>query len=309
MGKFKGMVQELRESQVGVSSRSRSQRESWQLSSRFFSDDQVDELVEQHMPLVRRIARRYSQYQPDSYDDLIQVGSIGLLKAIGYYDPERARSASFKTLATCYIRGEIRHYLRDHASIVQVPRKLTEINTQVSQLEEKLAKTLERSPTVEELSRYSGFSVEDILDAQQSRDARLHYESLDASGDDEEREDRRALSEAVADRKYQELLRMSEDREVLSNALKGLGEKTRQIVEFVFFYDLSQKETAVVLGLSEMGVSRAVHSALSRLREILGNEGMKVESKPGPEPDPEPDRQRNPEQTRERDQDQNQLVD
>ena len=229
------------------------------------------------MPLVCKIARRYSLYQSDSYEDLIQVGSIGLLKAIGYYDPQRQRSASFKTLATCYIRGEIRHYLRDHASLVQVPRKLTEINSTVTQLEETLAKSLERSPTVEELARYSGFSVSDILEAQQSRAARQHYESLDASCDDYDREDKRALSEAVADKKYQDLLKMSEDREVLSHALKGLGEKTRQIIEFVFFYDLSQKETAVVLGVSEMGVSRAIHSALSKLREILTNDGGRQE--------------------------------
>ncbi|MFX6435481.1 sigma factor, partial [Acinetobacter baumannii] len=62
--------------------------------------------MKQHMPLVRQIARRYSQFNPDSMEDLVQVGSIGLLKAVKYYDPNRTRSASFKTLATCYIRGE-----------------------------------------------------------------------------------------------------------------------------------------------------------------------------------------------------------
>src|ERR1044071_2610898 len=105
-----------------------------------FSDEQTIELVVEFMPLVRQIARKYSQFYPDSFEDLVQVGSIGLLKAIKYYDPDRARSASFRTLATCYIRGEVRHYLRDHASMVQVPRKLTEINSQISQLEERLTK-------------------------------------------------------------------------------------------------------------------------------------------------------------------------
>ncbi len=111
------------------------------------SRDQTSALVRQCMPLVRQIARRYSQFNPDSMEDLVQVGSIGLLKAIKYYDPKRARPASFKTLATCYIRGEIRHYLRDHTSLVQVPRRLTEMNAQLAQIEEKLTKVLDRAPS------------------------------------------------------------------------------------------------------------------------------------------------------------------
>jgi RNA polymerase sigma-B factor len=232
----------------------------------------ADQLVRTHMTLVKQIARKYSQYQPDSFEDLVQVGAIGLLKAIKYYDPHRTRSASFRTLATCYIRGEIRHYLRDHCSLVQVPRRLTEMNSQLSQLEEKLTKMLDRAPTVAELAQQSGFSVEDVLEAQQSWEARIHYESLDSGADEEERDDRRSLCDVVPDKRCQELFVYSEDREVVVQALKRLGDRTRQIVEFVFFYDLSQKETAYVLGLSEMGVSRAVHTALRRLKEIINSE-------------------------------------
>ena len=191
------------------------------------------------------------------------------MKAIKYYDPGRARSASFKTLATCYIRGEIRHYLRDHCSIVQVPRKLIEMNAQIVQLEERLTKALDRAPTVHELAEQSGYCVRDILEAQQSWEARVHYESFESGGDEDERDEKRSLSELVPDKKYQDMLHASEERELVSQALKRLGERTREIIEFVFFYDLSQKETATVLGLSEMGVSRAVHSALKKLRDSL----------------------------------------
>lgn len=236
------------------------------------SQSEIDATVRKYMPLVRQIARRYSQYTPDSMEDLVQVGSIGLLKAIKYYDPNRARSASFKTLATCYIRGEIRHYLRDHCSLVQVPRKLTEMNAQVAQMEEKLTRKLDRAPTLQELSEHSGFSMQEILEAQQSWEARIHYESFDSNADDEDREDRRALCELVADRKSLDSVHASEERELVAQALKRLGDRTREIVEFVFFYDLSQKETATVLGLSEMGVSRAVHSALKKLRELMKTE-------------------------------------
>jgi len=234
-----------------------------------FSSDEITALVRMHMTLVRQIARKYSQFQPDSFEDLVQVGAIGLLKAIKYYDPHRARTASFRTLATCYIRGEIRHYLRDHCSIVQVPRRLTELNTQLAQLEEKLTRSLDRSPTVAELATASGFTVEEVLEAQQSWEARIHYESLDGTGEEDERDDRRSLSEVVPDRRYQDLFSTSEDRELINQALKRLGGRTREIIEFVFLYDLSQKETAYVLGLSEMGVSRAVHSALKKLKEIM----------------------------------------
>jgi RNA polymerase sigma-B factor len=240
-----------------------------------YSQTELSELVRKYMPLVRQIARRYSQFNPDSMEDLVQVGSIGLLKACKYYDPNRARTASFKTLATCYIRGEIRHYLRDYCSLVQVPRKLTEMNAQLTQMEEKLTKQLARIPTTAELSAVSGFSVAEILEAQQSWEARIHYESFDAIGDDDDREDRRSLSDLMPDKKYQDWEHAKEERELVVQALKRLGERTREIVEFVFFYDLSQKETASVLGLSEMGVSRAVHSAVSKLRDMLKAEATR----------------------------------
>lgn len=233
---------------------------------------QCADIVRDHMPLVRQIARRYSQFNPDSMEDLAQVGAMGLLKAIRYYDPNRPRSASFKTLAICYIRGEIRHYLRDHASLVQVPRKMAEVNSQLLQLEEKLTRVLDHTPTVQELALHSGISVQDILEAQLSWEARSHYESIDSPSDDDDRDDKRNLSELVPDRKYQESQRVREERELVTQALQRLGERNRQILEFVFLYDLSQKETASVLGLSEMGVSRALHSGLKKLKEIIATD-------------------------------------
>jgi RNA polymerase sigma-B factor len=236
------------------------------------SASQADEQVKQYMPLVQQIARRYARFRPDCQEDLIQVGAVGLLKAIQYYDPARARTASFKTVASCYIRGEIRHYLRDHSSLVQVPRRYSELNAQLAPIEESLTKEIGRSPSVQELAARSGFAVRDILEAQQSVDACLRYESFDTPDGEEERDDNRALSEMVADRKYQDFVLASEDRELIAQALRSLGDKTRQIVEFVFFYDLTQKETAKQLGISEMGVSRAVRSALRKLKDVLSTE-------------------------------------
>jgi RNA polymerase sigma-B factor len=233
----------------------------------------TDEVVRQFMPLVRQIAKRYSRLSPDSFEDLLQVGCMGLLKAIKAYNPEREHKASLRTFALLYIKGEIRHYLRDHSSIVHVPRRLNEISARIVQLTEEMSKELERTPTPAELSERSGYSVAEICEARQSWDTCLRYESLDATDDSEGRDDSpRVFAECVADRKHMDEITYSEEREVLSQALVRLGDRARQIIEFVYFYDLTQKETARLLGLSEMGVSRAVHSGLKRLKEILFTE-------------------------------------
>jgi RNA polymerase sigma-B factor len=234
--------------------------------------EDTDEMVRAYLPLVRQIAKRYSRVSPELFEDLLQVGCVGLLKAIRYYDPNRAQRASFKTFAICYIKGEIRHYLRDHGSMVQVPRRLTEISTRISQVEEELMQELGHSPTPEEISHRSGIALAEVREAQQSRDACARYESLDSSEDADGREDTRALCEMVADRRHLDAVANAEEREVLAQGLCKLGGKTRQIIEFVFFYDLTQKETAQLLGLSEMGVSRAVKSAVKSLKEILFTE-------------------------------------
>lgn len=228
-----------------------------------------DDIVKQYMPLVRQIARRYGRLAPDQVDDLVQIGCLGLLKAIKYYDANRQHKASFKSFAAVYIKGEIRHYLRDHGSLVQIPRKYSEINSKISQLEEVLLRELDHHPTPEELAARSGFSLQEVREAQQSWDLCRHYESLEGSDDNEGRDDNRALAELVADRKYIDELSYSEDRELISQALVSLGERTKKIVEFVYFYDLTQKETAKILGLSEMGVSRSMRTALQKLKEIL----------------------------------------
>lgn len=241
-------------------------------SPNLVGSEHADNLVKQYMPLISHIARRYSRFNTDILEDLIQVGAIGLLKAIKYYDPNRAHSASFKTLAACYIKGEIRHYLRDHSSLVRLPRKFNEINMQLALLHESLSKELDRTPTIYELSERSGYSIQQICDAQQSADACTHYESFESVDEHDEQEDSRALAEVVADRKYQDFVLAEEDRERIAGAMKVLSEKTRQIMEFIFFHDLTQKETARKMGVSEMVVSRAVHSSLKKLKDVLATE-------------------------------------
>jgi RNA polymerase sigma-B factor len=232
----------------------------------------IDQVVRQYLPTVRQIAKRYSRVNPESFEDLLQVGCVGLLKAVRSYDPNHENKASFKTFALCYIKGEIRHYLRDHAQLVQMPRRLNEISTRISQAEEMLTRELEHAPTPLEISARTGFPESDVREALASWEACNRYESLDASDESEGRDDTRALCEMVADRRQLDEMSFSEEREVLGQALHKLGEKTREIIEFVYFYDLTQKEAAQLLGLSEMGVSRALKGAMKSLKEILFTE-------------------------------------
>ncbi|HEY9789851.1 MAG TPA: sigma-70 family RNA polymerase sigma factor [Candidatus Obscuribacterales bacterium] len=230
------------------------------------------QLVKQYLPLVRQIAKRYSRVNPEAFEDLLQVGCVGLLKACKTYDPNREGKASFKTFALVYIKGEIRHYLRDHGSLVQMPRRLNEISSKISQLEETMHHELERVPTPEELSARSGYSVDDVREAMHSWEACTRMESLDGGDDADGREDTRAMCEMVPDRRHADAQTSAEERELVAQALKNVGEKTRQIIEFVYFYDLTQKETAQILGLSEMGVSRTLRRALAKLKDILFTE-------------------------------------
>jgi RNA polymerase sigma-B factor len=232
----------------------------------------TDQLVRQFLPLVRQVAKRYSRVNPESFEDLLQVGCVGLLKATKAYDPNHHQKASFKTFALLYIKGEIRHYLRDHSALVQMPRRLNDISTKISQAEESLTHKLEHAPSPREIAAHTGYSEAEIREVLQSWEACTRYESLDATEESEGREDTRALAEMVADRRQLDEVSFSEEREVLAQALHNLGEKTRQIIEFVYFYDLTQKEAAQIMGISEMGVSRTLKSAMKSLKEILFTE-------------------------------------
>lgn len=238
-------------------------------AANFAASLDADSLVKEYLPLVKKIARRYSRVNNLCVDDLTQVGCLGLLKAIRYYNPNRQRKASLRTVAIVYIKGEIRHYLRDQASLVQIPRRLGDLNNKIVHLEEALSKQLAHTPTIAELAKHSGHCQAEVLEAQQSWLTCRYYESFDSAVDDDSAGESRTLSELIADKKHMTYESQSEESEVLRQALVNLGEKTRQIIEFVYFYDLSQKETAQILGLSEMGVSRAVKSAVKKLKEIL----------------------------------------
>lgn len=215
-----------------------------------------DELVTMHLPLVRHLARRYL-HRGESVDDLAQVGTIGLIKAIDRFDV--TRDVEFSTYATPTILGEIRRHFRDRTWAVRVPRRMQELQAQVTSRSEELTASLHRAPTVRELAASLGVGEDDILEAIEAR----HAYSTDAFGDPDGEGSASAMPRLGVDDLSFEAV---DDRETLRPLLAQLSERERRIILLRFFHDMSQTQIADELGMSQMHVSRLLSRALAQLR-------------------------------------------
>src|SRR5260221_13916447 len=225
-----------------------------------------EKLIEQYMSLVRSLARRYS-YRGEQLEDLVQIGAIGLIKAIDRFD--LTRGVELTTYATPNIIGEIKRHFRDKGWAVRVPRGLQELNVQLSKLIEQLTVQLGRSPTIPELSKAAGVDEEDVLEALESGRA---YSSLSLStgGGSEDGEELDPL-ESLGDIEHQ--YEVSEDRAVLAPGFKVLDPRERHILHLRFFEGLTQSQIAQHVGISQMHVSRLIRRALEKIRaEIAADE-------------------------------------
>ena len=218
-----------------------------------------ERLIEQYLPLVRALAARYAR-GGDQLEDLIQVGCIGLIKAIDRFDLERG--VELTTYATPTITGEIRRHFRDKGWSIRVPRGLQELSLRLSQLIEAMSGDLHRSPTIRELAEAAGVSEEEILEALESNDAYLTV-SLSAPGLGEEGESPDRL-ESIGE--IDPGFEAGEDRVLLKPALSALDARERQILDLRFHAGLTQSQIALELGISQMHVSRLIRAALDKLR-------------------------------------------
>src|SRR6201995_4756905 len=196
-----------------------------------------EQLIEQYMSLGRSLARRYS-YRGEQLDDLVQIGSIGLIKAIDRFDI--SRGVELTTYATPNIIGEIKRHFRDRGWSVRVPRGLQELNVQLSKLIEQLTVQLGRSPTIPELAKAAGVEEEEVLEALESGRA---YSSLALSsgGGTEDGEELDPL-ESLGEIEHQ--YEVSEDRAVLAPGFKVLDDREGQILHLRFFEGLTQSQIA-----------------------------------------------------------------
>jgi RNA polymerase sigma-B factor len=224
-----------------------------------------EQLIEQYMSLVRSLARRYS-YRGEQLEDLVQIGAIGLIKAIDRFDLDRG--VELTTYATPNIIGEIKRHFRDKGWSVRVPRGLQELNVQLSRLVEQLTVQLSRSPTIPELAKAAGVEEEQVLEALESGRA---YTSLSLSvggggGDDDDLDPLESLG--TEEHQYE----VSEDRAVLAPGFKALDERERKILQLRFFDGLTQSQIAQQVGISQMHVSRLIRRSLEKIREEIAED-------------------------------------
>ena len=224
-----------------------------------------EQLIEQYLSLVRSLARRYS-YRGEQLEDLVQIGCIGLIKAIDRFDLERG--VELTTYATPNIIGEIKRHFRDKGWAVRVPRGLQELNVQLSRLIEELTVQLGRSPTIPELAKAAGVEEEQVLEALESGRA---YSSLSLSvgaGGDDDGELDPLESLGTEEHAYE----VSEDRAVLAPGFRVLDDRERRILHLRFFDGLTQSQIAQQVGISQMHVSRLIRRALEKIRSEIADE-------------------------------------
>src|SRR5215510_6841894 len=216
-----------------------------------------DQALIELMPLVRALASRYAG-RGEPLEDLVQVGSIGLIKAVDRFDVDRG--VDFASYAVPTIVGEIRRHFRDKAWAMHVPRRLKELSLRLSRTLDQLTTELGRSPTLAELAAAAGVEEEDAIDALDSMNA-YSTRSLHAPFDDDSDD---SLSEKLGTEElgYVEV----EDGAIVDAGLEALDERERQIVELRFFHELTQSQIASEIGISQMHVSRLLRRALATMR-------------------------------------------
>ena len=212
-----------------------------------------DRLIASHMPLVRSIARRHVG-KGEELEDLVQVGYVGLLKASDRFDP--SRGVAFAIFAAPVIEGEIRHHLRDQTAPVRIPRALEETRTKLLGRRSELESTLGRPPTTEELAKALDMRESEIERALIAERARRSVSISSELGN---------ASPAVDG----EALTSSDDRLLLASSMRSLDDRERQIVFLRFHADLTERQIAGEVGLSQAHVSRLLTGALAKLRTEL----------------------------------------
>ncbi|MGH2949290.1 MAG: SigB/SigF/SigG family RNA polymerase sigma factor [Solirubrobacteraceae bacterium] len=216
-------------------------------------------LVERFLPLARQLARRY-QRGTEPLDDLVQVASLGLLKAIDRFEP--GRSTAFSSFAVPTILGELKRHFRDRGWSVRVPRDLQELAMRVDRVAEDLARGLGRAPTPGEIAGEIGVTTEVVLEAREAS-AAYRAVSLDRPRDEEEEGDGMADAMGVEDPGFGH----AEDAATVERLMGVLSDREREVLRLRFQEDLTQSEIGARVGVSQMHVSRLIRQAVARLRD------------------------------------------
>jgi RNA polymerase sigma-B factor len=220
-----------------------------------------EDLVHLHLPLVEHCARRFRN-RGEPFEDLVQVGTIGLLKSIDRF--EAARGVEFSTYATPTIIGEIKRYFRDKGWAIKVPRRLQELRMQITTTTAELTQSLGRSPTPRELAERIGCTVEEIIEGMESSNAYATL-SLDATDDGDETGSSMLDALGIEDPDLEHV----EVRESIKPMLDQLDPREKRILVLRFFKNMTQTQIAEEIGISQMHVSRLLTRTLDQMRVAM----------------------------------------
>ena len=223
-------------------------------------------LITMYLPLVRSLARRYAS-RGEQFDDLVQVGAIGLIKAIDRFDLERG--VELTTYATPNIVGEIKRYFRDKGWSVRVPRGLQELNIRINKLIDELVIKLQRSPTINEIAEAAGVTPADVLEALETSQAYNSVSLQSSPGRGGGR--RRGRPDRLPRRGGRGLRHRWKTAPTLAPGFAKLDKRERYILHLRFFEGLTQSQIAARVGISQMHVSRLIRRSLEKLREEIGD--------------------------------------
>lgn len=225
-----------------------------------------DELIENHLNLVRFLAAKFKNRGED-LEDLKQVGTIGLIKAIDRFDPDRG--LEFTTFATPTILGELKRHFRDKGWNVRVPRRLQELSSKVTVASDELTTELQRTPSTQEVAERLGVSVDEVLEAMEASSAYNSVPLDTPTGDDEE-------APALIDRydSHDTSFADSENRMVLDSIIKDFSPREQEVIRMRYEQGLTQVEIAEKLGVSQVQVSRLLRRTLQKVHTKLDPEGL-----------------------------------
>ena len=253
----------------GTDERAARSQEDRRLLERYHRDGDAaarDALVERFLPLARQLARRY-QRAGEPLDDLVQVASLGLLKAIDRFDP--ARETAFSSFAVPTILGELKRHFRDKGWSVRVPRDLQELAVKVDRVGEEMSRELARAPTPKEIGERVSASAEQVLEAREAAGA-YRAVSLDRPRGGEDEDDGHELSDAfgIEDPGFAR----AEEAATVERLMRVLSDREREVLRLRFSEDLTQSEIGRRVGVSQMHVSRLIRQSVARLRAIAEGE-------------------------------------
>ncbi|MFH8681654.1 RNA polymerase sigma factor SigF [Streptomyces lydicus] len=217
-------------------------------------------LIEMNMSMVRYVARRYRN-RGDDMEDIVQVGTIGLIKAIDRFD--LTREVEFSTFAVPYILGEIKRFFRDTGWAVHVPRRLQELRSELAKAKEQLHIKLDRDPTVRELAAHLTLSEDEVIEGIVAANG-YTAGSLDTPTDPDPSDQGRALADVLGE--DDPGMESVEDLHTLAPLLRKLGERERQLIELRYGQEMTQSQIGAELGVSQMHVSRLLSRTLAKLR-------------------------------------------